>query len=62
MDFDLNIRINQVASMAIQVEERPESHNSENRPQRFLSLGKELWIEVKQNMVEYNFDHMLHCS
>lgn len=33
MDFDLNIRINQVASLALQVDEvRPDSNNSDNRP------------------------------
>jgi hypothetical protein len=25
-------------------------------------MGKELWLEVEQNMLEYNFDLMVQCS
>jgi hypothetical protein len=32
------------------------------RPQRFLKMDNELWLDVKQHMVEYNLDHSFNCK
>ena len=32
------------------------------RQQRLISLGKDVWLEVKQNIIEYNMDIGEHCQ
>ena len=60
------IRMNQVIASSqiyrgeIEIEERDVENQDENR-QRMLSIGTELWVEIKQRIVEYNMDHSKDC-